>query len=384
MPDTPPAAPPTLQDAAPEARPAADAASEAASTAVPPPPEAAPPRKRRPLWRRPWVWLLAAVLSIGAVVYWLHDRQFESTDDAFIAGHVTAVSAQVPGRVKAVLVDDNQKVRRGDVLVRIDPADYQVRLDQAQAALATAKRNLNEAMTQQEAARATAETSRAQVASELATAENTAKEQKRYATLLAQRVVAQEAKDNADTAARTAQAALDVARKKHAADQTQIALAGNRIETARAQVQEAKAAVDKDALDLEHTEVKARVSGRVTNKAVEPGDYIQTGQNVMSLVRADVWVLANFKETQLTLMRPGQSVSVTVDAYPGREIRGTVESVQRGTGAAFSLLPPENATGNYVKVVQRVPVKIVLDRTDADADMLLVPGMSVVPTVRVR
>ncbi len=384
MPDTPPAAPPTLQDAAPEARPAADAASEAASTAVPPPPEAAPPRKRRPLWRRPWVWLLAAVLSIGAVVYWLHDRQFESTDDAFIAGHVTAVSAQVPGRVKAVLVDDNQKVRRGDVLVRIDPADYQVRLDQAQAALATAKRNLNEAMTQQEAARATAETSRAQVASELATAENTAKEQKRYATLIAQRVVAQEAKDNADTAARTAQAALDVARKKHAADQTQIALAGNRIETARAQVKEAKAAVDKDALDLEHTEVKARVSGRVTNKAVEPGDYIQTGQNVMSLVRADVWVLANFKETQLTLMRPGQSVSVTVDAYPGREIRGTVESVQRGTGAAFSLLPPENATGNYVKVVQRVPVKIVLDRTDADADMLLVPGMSVVPTVRVR
>lgn len=376
MSDTPPAAP--------EARPVTDATPEAAPAAGPPPPEAAPPRKRRPLWRRPWVWLLAAVLCIGAVAYWLHDRQFESTDDAFIAGHVTAVSAQVPGRVKAVLVDDNQKVRRGDVLVRIDPADYQVRLDQAQAALATAERNLNEAMTQQEAARATAETSRAQVASEQATAENTAKEQKRYATLLAQRVVAQEAKDNADTAARTAQAALDVARKKHAADQTQIALAGNRIDTARAQVKEAKAAVDKDALDLEHTEVKARVSGRVTNKAVEPGDYIQTGQNVMSLVRPDVWVLANFKETQLTLMRPGQSVSVTVDAYPGREIRGTVESVQRGTGAAFSLLPPENATGNYVKVVQRVPVKIVLARTDADADMLLVPGMSVMPTVRVR
>lgn len=195
--------------------------------------------RRRPLWRNPWVLLLTACLLLGALAYWRYDRQFESTDDAFIAGHVTAVSAQVPGRVKEVLVEDNQKVAKGDVVVRLDPADYQVRLDQAKAALATAQRNFDEAVSQQGAARAAAETSRAQVASELATAENAEKEKVRYDKLLAQRVVAQEARDNADTAARTAQAALDVARKKYAADQTQVALAGTRIETAKAQVQEA-------------------------------------------------------------------------------------------------------------------------------------------------
>jgi membrane fusion protein (multidrug efflux system) len=369
--------------AAPSETPAAGMPADPAGQTPPPPPQAAPPR-RRPLWRNPWVLLLAACLLAGAFAYWRYDRQFESTDDAFIAGHVTAVSAQVPGRVKQVLVDDNQKVAKGDVVLRIDPADYQVRLNQARAALATARRNLDEAVSQQEAARAEAETSRAQVASELATAENADKEKARYDKLASERVVAQEAKDNADTAARTARAALDVARKKYAADQTQVALAGTRIETAKAQVEEARSAVDKAALDLAHTEVHARVSGRVTNKAVEPGDYIQTGQNFLSLVNPDIWVVANFKETQLTRMRPGQEVTVTVDAYPGREIKARVESVQRGTGAAFSILPPENATGNYVKVVQRVPVKIVFDRTDADKDMLLAPGMSVVPTVRVR
>uniref|UniRef100_I2PWK6 Multidrug resistance efflux pump n=1 Tax=Desulfovibrio sp. U5L TaxID=596152 RepID=I2PWK6_9BACT len=345
---------------------------------------APPTRRRRPLWKNPWVLLVVACMLAGAFLYWLHDRQFESTDDAFIAGHVTAVSARVPGRVKEVLVDDNQKVKKGEVLVRIDPAEYQVRLEQAKTALVTAKRNLDEAVSQQEAARASAQTSRAQVASEQATAEYTGKEQKRYAKLAAERVVAQEAKDNADTAARTAEAALDVAKKKYAADLTQVSLAGTRIDTAKAQVEEARAAVDKAALDLAHTEVHARVSGRVTNKAVEPGDYIQTGQNFLSLVNPDVWVVANFKETQMTRMRPGQPVAVTVDTYPDREIKAHVESVQRGTGAAFSILPPENATGNYVKVVQRVPVKIVFDRSDADQDMLLAPGMSVVPTVRVR
>ncbi|EHJ48306.1 secretion protein HlyD family protein [Solidesulfovibrio carbinoliphilus subsp. oakridgensis] len=371
-PETPPAQGPVDPAVLQTGRPAGQ---------TPPP---LPPRRHRPLWRNPWVLLLAACLLAGALAYWRYDRQFESTDDAFIAGHVTAVSAQVPGRVKEVLVDDNQKVAKGDVVLRIDPADYQVRLDQARAALATARRNRDEAVSEQEAARAAAETSRAQVASELATAENADKEKARYDKLASERVVAQEARDNADTTARTARAALDVARKKYAADQTQVALAGTRIETAKAQVEEARAAVDKAALDLAHTEVHARVSGRVTNKAVEPGDYIQTGQNFLSLVNPDIWVVANFKETQLTRMRPGQPVAVTVDTYPDREIKAHVESVQRGTGAAFSLLPPENATGNYVKVVQRVPVKIVFDRTDADQDMLLAPGMSVVPTVRVR
>jgi membrane fusion protein (multidrug efflux system) len=169
-------------------------------------------------------------------------------------------------------------------------------------------------MSQQATAQATAEQSRAQVAAAQATAENAAKEKLRYDKLLTQRVVSQEARDNADTTARTASADLGAAQKKYAADQAQVALAGARIQTASAQVEQARSALDQAALDLAHTEVHARVSGRVTNKAVEPGDYLQVGQAVMSMVQADVWVLANFKETQLTDMRPGQPATVTVDA----------------------------------------------------------------------
>ena len=340
--------------------------------------------RRKGRLRNPLLLLLIIGILVGATAYWRYSRHFESTDDAFIVGHVTTVSARVAGRVKEVLVTDNQQVRQGDILLRIDPADYQTHLDQARAALDTSRRNLDEAVSQQAAAQATADESGAQVASAQATADNAKKEQARYDRLLAERVVSLETKDNADTAARTSNAALDTARKKHLADQAQVALAGAGIETAKARVEQAQTAMEQAALDLAHTEVHARVSGRVTNKAVEPGDYLQTGQGVMSLVQPDVWVVANFKETQLTRMHPGQPATVVVDTFPDHELAAHVDSIQRGTGAAFSLLPPENATGNYVKVVQRVPVKIVLDRTEADADLALAPGMSVVPTVRVR
>lgn len=348
------------------------------------PPATKPVGRRKRRARNLLFLVLAAGLLAGALLYWRHAAHFESTDDAFIAGHVTSVSARVQGRVLDVLVDDNQLVRQGDVLLIIDPADYKARNDQAQAALEVAQENLHETMAQQAAAQATAEQSQAQVAAAQAKADYDEKEKKRYDTLLAQRVVSQEVKDNADTTARTSNAALDAARKKYAADQAQIALATARIATATAQVEQARAALAQTALDLAHTKVHARVPGRVTNKAVEPGDYLQVGQAVLSIVQPDVWVLANFKETQLTDMRPGQTVTVTVDAYPDSVLTGHVDSIQRGTGAAFSLLPPENATGNYVKVVQRVPVKIVIDQGSTEAGLLLAPGMSVVPTVRVR
>lgn len=340
-----------------------------------------PPRRRL---RLVVLFALAVCLAAGGFFSWQRASRFESTDDAFIAGNVTTVAPRVPGRVKEVLVADNQQVRLGDVLLRIDPVNYQARLDTANAALDTAQRNLAEAVSESAAALATAEASGAQVASAQATADNAVKERGRYDKLLGQRVVSQESKDNADTTARTAVAALDVARKKHDADLAQAALAAAAIDTARAKVGEAQAAVAQADLDLTHTVVHARVAGRVTNKAVEPGDYLQAGQAVMSLVQPDVWVVANFKETQLTHIRPGQPASLSVDAFPDRAFKGHVDSIQRGTGAAFSLLPPENATGNYVKVVQRVPVKIVFD--DAGPQLLgrLAPGMSVVPTVRVR
>lgn len=360
-------------------------AGEAREPSPQPAPPATTPARRRKRPARIFL-LLAffACLLAGALLYWRHAAPFETTDDAFIAGHVTSVSARVQGRVLEVRVTDNQLVRQDDVLLRIDPADYRARNDQARAALEVAQENLQESVAQQGAAQATAEQSQAQVTAAQASADYAAKEKKRYDTLLAERVVSQEVKDNADTTARTANAALDAARKKYAADQAQVALATARIATVAAQVEQARAALAQTSLDLAHTTVHARVPGRVTNKAVEPGDYLQVGQAVMSIVQPDVWVLANFKETQLTDMRPGQPVTVTVDAYPDSVLAGHVDSIQRGTGAAFSLLPPENATGNYVKVVQRVPVKIVLDQNAAEAGLLLAPGMSVVPTVRVR
>ena len=174
------------------------------------------------------------------------------------------------------------------------------------------------------------------------------------------------------------------AHKRVAVAQAQADLAAAQIKTAQAVVERNKAALEQAQLDLSYCDVKAAVSGLVTKKAVEPGDYLQVGQAVLSLVQEDVWVVANFKETQLQGMRPGQKAELELDAYPDHTFHGHVDSLQAGTGAAFSLLPPENATGNYVKVVQRVPVKIVFDLVPADAGMLLAPGMSVFPRVRVR
>jgi membrane fusion protein (multidrug efflux system) len=163
----------------------------------------------------------------------------------------------------------------------------------------------------------------------------------------------------------------------------QVTAAESQARTARAAVDQARAEVDAQELALSYTSIRAPIAGRVTRKSVQPGQYVQVGQSLLAVVPQDVWVVANFKETQLTRMRAGQEVEVEVDAYPGREFRGRVDSIQAGTGARFSLLPPENATGNYVKVVQRVPVKIVFEG-DSDAQRLLAPGMSVVPRVRVR
>lgn len=328
--------------------------------------------------------LLGAVSLAGAGVWWWQTRAYETTDDAFITGRVTSVSSQVAGRVLEVRVADNQKVAAGDLLVRLDPATFQVKRDQALANLNESEQKLKESRSQHLAAVAAVEQAKADAASAQAQAANASTDLTRYNKLVVSGAVSQQAKDNADTLSRTTSSALQAAQKRIAAAEAQAALAATQIQTAQAVVEKNQAALEQAKLDLAYSEIKALVSGRVTKKSVEPGDYVQVGQAIMSLVQDEIWVVANFKETQLQGMRPGQRVDLSVDAYPDHRFTGHVDSLQAGTGAAFSLLPAQNATGNYVKVVQRVPVKIVFDLLPAESGMHLAPGMSVVPKVRVR
>ena len=299
-----------------------------------PPDPSAPqpaPGAPRPLYRRRAFRVAALVAVVGLLIgggaYWWHASGRVSTDDAFIEGRIVRIAAQVAGRVEKLAVTDNQWVKARDLLVQLDDREYRAQAEQAEA-----------------------EARAAEVA-----AENAAADARRAEQLFARQLIARQALDAALAATRMRAAEAEAARKRAA----------------------------EAALKLSYTRITAPEAGRVTRRTVEEGAYVQVGQILMSIVPNDFWVIANFKETQLTRIRPGQPVEIKVDAYPGMVLRGHVDSVQAGTGSRFSLLPPENATGNYVKVVQRVPVKIVFDELPREPERLG-PGMSVVPTVIVR
>jgi membrane fusion protein (multidrug efflux system) len=299
---------------------------------------------------------VALVAIVAGVVWWLNARHYETTDDAFIDTHIVQLSPQVSGRVTRVYVNDNQQVSKGQPLVEIDPADVQAKLAQAQAQAAQ-----SESVYQQDVA--------ADVGLK-AQAERAQRDADRYRTLQQATVqaVSQQTIDQALATSQNATAQVAASQAKIASDEAQIAVA-------KAQVQAAQ-------LNVGYTHIVAPVDGHVAQRSVAEGNYVTPGQALMAIVPLEVWVTANFKETQLDLMRVGQPVTVRVDACPSARIEGRVDSLQRGAGQAFGILPPENATGNFVKVVQRVPVKIVLNNVPKDCP--LGPGMSVEPTVRVR
>src|SRR5579859_2481348 len=325
--------------------------------------------------------LAGAALVIGGLALgWYYERfiaPYESTDDALIEAHVTAIAPQVAGRVLEVAVRDNQEVRQGDVLVRIDPRDYQAKLDQARANLTGARSRLEQAKAQLAVDEAKAGQERAGVTAAEAEASRAQADLKRYEAVES-RAVSRSQMDLAETQARSSQAQVEVARNKALAAEAQAGLSRANIATATADAQQAEAAVRQAELDLSYTQITAPADGFVTRRTVETGAYAQPGQALLAIVPREVWVVANFKETQLTHMRPGQPVQIKVDAYPQTTFHGHVDSIQAGSGARFSLMPPENASGNYVKVVQRVPVKIVLDEAMGSGH-LLGPGMSVTP-----
>ncbi len=336
-------------------------------------------RSRRPLAIGAVV--LAAGLAVGTY-YSKYVAPFESTDDAFIEAHVTPIAPQVAGRVAQLLVNDNQSVKQGEELLLIDPRDYQASLDQARANLAAARSRVEQANAQFAVDQAKISQEKAGVVAAEAEAQRAEADSKRYQAV-GSRGVSESQLDLAATLARSSTAAVDVARNRELAAEAQVILDRANIQTAAAEAQKSEAAVRQAELDLSYTRVTAPDAGYVTHRTVESGAYVQTGQALLAIVPRQVWVIANFKETQLANMRPGQPVEVKVDAYPGVKFPGHVDSIQAGAGARFSLLPPENASGNYVKVVQRVPVKILLDNAP-DAKYVLGAGMSVVPEVRVK
>lgn len=435
------------------------------------------PIEKKSFHKRPLPFVVASMLFIAGAIfgvrYYIHAISHESTDDAFIDGHIIPIGPKVAGHIWKVYVTDNQEVKKGDLLVEIDQRDFEIRLVRARAALqeaiskkkaaqinvgvtdvtssagvqqassgvqftksaaqtaqaqiAVARNRVDQARAQVTTALANAEQAHAQVVAAESEAIRADIDLQRYQQLYENGVTSRQQLDHAMATSRSANAQLEAARKKasaaeaeiieaRAAQQSaaeslrqaesqlseaqarvgealghlaeanvapqQVALSKSQAETAGAEIEQAQAAAQQAALDLSYTKIYAPESGRVTRKMAEEGVFVQIGQFLMAIVSREVWVIANFKETQLTHMRPGQPVRIQVDAYPDKVLKGHVDSIQSGSGARFSLLPPENATGNYVKVVQRVPVKIVFDQAP-NSDHRLSPGMSVVPEVEV-
>jgi len=345
------------------------------------------PRSLRDRAREHWLLLtfagsLVLIALISGLAYWLDVRDYESTDDAFIAARSFSVAPKVGGYVVDVPVTDNQHVRAGDVLARIDERDYRNALDQALAQVSVSQANVDNVQAQIDSQRQQVDQAKAQLDQSQAAEVFAQQEETRSSDLV---------KRGADTVqhdqqnrSNLQQAQANTTRSKAAliAAELGIKTLEAQLESVRASLQQAQAQLDQAKLNLGYTRVTAAQPGRVVNLTGAVGTYATPGQSLMMFVPDDIWIVANYKETQLAAMRPGQPVEFTIDAYPGRTFTGHVDSVQPGSGTAFSLLPAENATGNYVKVVQRVPVKIVVDHWPDD--LAIGPGMSVVPWVKVR
>ena len=337
-------------------------------------------RRNRFAHRKMILLAVGGMIVAGATYWYLRSMGYESTDDAAIEAHVIEVSPKVSAHVKAVHFDDNYQVKRGDLLLELDARDFEVALANANANLESAKSKLDEAAAQQNVAKAGLGEAKADLASAQATADNAEADFTRNEQLYKTHVIDRREYDASAAQSKSYASTVESAAKKVTSQEAEINLTSAQYTTAAAGEKQAEAQVQQAELQLSYTEIFAPFDGRVTKKSVEPGNYVQPGQTLLSLVPPDVWVVADFKETQLKRMKVGQTVSVRVDAVPGREFKAHVESFQVGTGSRFTLLPPENATGNFVKVVQRVPVKIVFDEPEADLERLWA-GESVEPEV---
>ena len=348
--------------------------------------------KKPSVLRKPLFWiilvLVIAALAVGAVLYYLDARQYESTDDAFVDAHIVRIAPTVAGTLKEIADLDNRHVEAGRLLAVIQSSGPEARVEEAGANVQQAQAQLEQALAQVGAAQATRDQATAQARVPLANAVKARQDLARYEAL--QRIdpaaLAGQQLDAARAAARSTAADAAAARKDIDSAAAQITVARRQVAAARAVIQARQAQARQANVSLGDNRLVAPVAGQVVNRQVNLGSYVGPGTQLMAIVPDRIWVTANFKETQLQHMKIGQPVTIKVDAYPGLEFKGRVDSVQRGAGQAFALLPPQNATGNYVKVVQRVPVRIEFDvKNGPDPRRYpLGPGMSVVPTVKVR
>ncbi|MES2125764.1 MAG: HlyD family secretion protein [Pseudomonadota bacterium] len=333
------------------------------------------------------VGLIALVaLGVGGRM-WYRSANFVETENAYVAGHVTPVSARIAGVVTKVLVEDNQIVKEGDVIAELDPADQRVKVEQIQAQIASAEQQVLQADAQVAQVRAQASGAQAQVAQSEAQLLRAKQDAERYGQLYnTQMKAVSKAELDAANASRSS-ATADVAARKDAvvAAQAQIGAAGSARDVIKAQIKVLQTQLKDAQQQLAYNKIVASVPGRIGKRSVEVGARVQAGQQLAAIVQDNVWVTANFKETQLAGLKAGQEVKLTIDAIPGRELTGKLDSFSPASGAQFALLPADNATGNFTKIVQRVPVKIVLRAEDIKSlSGRLVPGMSAIAEIKLH
>ena len=322
------------------------------------------PKKEKPKGiKRTVTGIIVAAVLVLAGVYIHNEMQYESTDDAYVETTTVNVAPRVSGQIEDVFVTDNQHVKEGDLVAIIDDADYKIKLEQADSSFEKIKLDQQNAKANQAAAESNIKLAK--------------KDLDRYKNLYEQGAVSKQTYDSAKVNYDNAQAGLTQANQALFSDK-------NGKTVADANLRTAKAAKDKAALDLSYTKIYAPQSGTVSSRRVEKGMYVTAGSPLFTLVPENVWVVANFKENQLRGMKPGQVVDIKIDTYPNKVFKGKIDSIQRASGAKSSLFPPENAVGSFVKIVQRIPVKIVFTENIDPNEYNIVPGMSVVPKVKVK
>ena len=317
--------------------------------------------KKRPFKR--FIAIGAGIALICGAVYFIHDAlTYQTTDDAYVETTTVQVAPRVSGQITEVYIKDNQLVKEGDLVAKIDPADYEIKLAQSEARYEKTLLNQKNAQANFKASQSNIEVAR--------------KDLERYKNLYAEGAVSKQTLDSAQAKFDSAQANLTNS------EEALLSQAGKKV--ADADLKEIKALRDKAKLDLSYTNIYAPQTGTVASRRVEKGMYVNVGTPLFVIVPQDVWIVANYKENQLRHMKPGQEVDIKIDTYPNKVFKGKVDSIQRASGAKSSLFPPENAVGSFVKIVQRIPVKIVFTEQIDPNEFNIVPGMSVVPKVKIK